>query len=69
MELTLKSRTRLEQIVTNLSIEYDRVVYFAAPRPYRTLADLAAESPFGNVKVHRYPLVAADMTAARLTSA
>jgi len=69
VELTLKSRTRLEQIVTNLSIEYDRVVYFAAPRPYRTLADLAAESPFGNVKVHRYPLVAAETSAARLTSA
>ena len=69
IELTLKSRARLEQIVTGLSIDYDRVVYFAAPRPYRTLAGIAAESPFGNVQVHRYPLVAAETTATRLASA
>jgi hypothetical protein len=68
VELTRKSRSRLKKIVTDLSVDYDRVLYFAAARPYATLAELAAESPLGNIAVHPYPLDTADVTALRLTS-
>jgi hypothetical protein len=69
VELTLKSRARLEQILTDLSIDYDHVWYFAPPRLLRTLGELAAETPFSNVTVHRYPPSATEVTPVRLTPA
>jgi hypothetical protein len=41
VELTLKSRARIERIVGRLLTDYDAVWYFAAPAPARALAELA----------------------------
>jgi hypothetical protein len=61
VELTLKSRSRLEQIVTDLSLEYDQVWYFARGRLHRVLSELAAANPIGNVTVYTYPPSAAEI--------
>lgn len=55
VELTLKSRSRLQAIVDELAASYTRVWYFAAPSILAALDELAAESPWGNVHVHPYP--------------
>src|SRR3954451_25375163 len=41
VELTLKSRARLERIVGQLLGEFDAVSYFAAPAPARALEGIA----------------------------
>src|SRR4051795_1824456 len=41
VELTLKSRARLERIVGQLLGEFDAVSYFAAPAPARALGEIA----------------------------
>ena len=64
VELTLKSRRRLEQIVLDVGIAYDQVWYFAAPRLVPVLRELAAAAPYSNVIVHRYPPRAADFAGA-----
>ena len=63
VELTLKSRARLGAIVDELSQDYDQVWYFAPERLRPALAELAAAAPFGNVSVHRYPPLAAEIAA------
>jgi hypothetical protein len=65
VELTLKSRARLEQIVLDVGIAYDQVWYFALPRLAPVLRELAAVAPYGNVVVHRYPPTAADLGVSR----
>ena len=55
VELTLKSRSRLEEIASELALEYDRVWYFAKPKLIPTLQKVAAESAWRNVYVCSYP--------------
>ena len=55
VELTLKNRTRLEEIAEKLSREYDRVWYFAAPKMLRALRKVAAENPWPVIDVYSYP--------------
>ena len=43
VELTLKRRARIEQIMRELVARYGSVTYFAAPAPRRTLEQIAAE--------------------------
>ena len=56
VELTLKNRTRLDEIVEKLAIEYDRVWYFATPRPHRVLGKIVEDNRHTDVYVRRYPL-------------
>jgi hypothetical protein len=60
VELTLKSRARLETIVEQLSWDYDSVWYFAPERLRAALFEFAASAPSDNVTVHRYPPERAD---------
>jgi hypothetical protein len=55
VELTLKSRARLETVLEELGRSYDRVWYFAPTRLQRTLRDLAAATPWQNISVYTYP--------------
>ncbi len=64
VELTLKSRRRLEQIVLDVGIAYDQVWYFAAPRTLPVLRELAVAAPYSNVTVYRFPPCAADFAVA-----
>lgn len=63
VELTLKSRMRLGAIVDELSGDYEQVWYFAPERLRPTLSELADAAPYGNVAVHRYPPLAAELAA------
>ena len=60
VELHLKSRTRLETIIEELSLNYDSVWYFAPDRLRTKLIELAQTAPYDNVTIHRYPPDAAD---------
>lgn len=66
VELTLKSRARLQAIIDELSLAYDHVWYFAPGRLLPTLTELASAAPFGNISVHRYPPLAAEVAASAL---
>ena len=55
VELTLKSRARLEALLFELAQSYDRVWYFAAPTLLPRLREIAGELPWQNVAVHAYP--------------
>jgi hypothetical protein len=55
VELTLKRRARIEQIMTELVARYGSVTYFAAPAPRRTLERVAAEVGRGRVQVLDLP--------------
>ena len=55
VELTLKSRARLEALLFELAQSYDRVWYVAAPTLLPRLRELAGELPWQNVAVHPYP--------------
>jgi len=60
VELTLKSRTRLREIVVEFGRDYDQVWYFVPDRIEETLTTIAQDAPQDNVRVHRYaPIVAA----------
>jgi hypothetical protein len=61
VELTLKSRTRLEALLLELGHSYDEVWYFAAASLLPTLRELAAALPWQNVAVHPYPPRAAAL--------
>ncbi len=62
VELHLKSRVRLQAIVDELCLAYDHVGYFAPNRLTTTLREIAAAAPVGNVTVHQYPPLAAEIT-------
>lgn len=64
VELTLKNRGRLREIMDELSLGYDEVWYFAPLRLRRTLTKLAGEAPFGNIRVFGYPALAAEVARA-----
>ena len=55
VELTLKRRARIEQIMAELVARYGSVTYFAAPAPARTLERLAVEVGRGRVQVLGLP--------------
>lgn len=55
VELSLKSRARLEAIVADLGERYQQVWYFAAPRLVPTLRELAGRARWQNVRVHHQP--------------
>ena len=55
VELTLKRRARIEQIMRELVPRYRSVSYFAAPAPRRTLEALASEIGAGRVQVLGLP--------------
>jgi hypothetical protein len=55
VELTLKGRARLVEILAEVGPRYSQVWYFAAPSVLRTLAGLAQEARQKNVIVHPYP--------------
>jgi len=61
VELTLKSRARLQAIVTALSQTYQHTWYFTPPRLLATLSELTAAAPYRTVTVHRYPPLAAEL--------
>jgi hypothetical protein len=54
VELTLKRRARIEQIITELVARYGSVTYFAAPAPRRALTAVAAD--IGRDRVQVLPL-------------
>ena len=64
VELTLKSRKRVDQIILDLGIAYDQVWYFAPPRLLPRLRERAAEMPHANLTVYRYPPLAAEVASA-----
>ena len=55
VELTLKRRARIEQIMAELVARYGSVTYFAAPAPRRTPQRLATEIGRGRVQVLELP--------------
>jgi hypothetical protein len=55
VELTLKSRVRLDALLEQLGQHYDQVWYFAAPSLAPTLRRLAADAPWQNITIHSYP--------------
>jgi len=55
VELTLKRRARIEQIMAELVARYGSITYFAAPAPRRTLQQLAAQIGRGRVQVLELP--------------
>jgi hypothetical protein len=55
VELTLKRRGRIEQIMRELVARYGSVSYFAAPAPRRTLEQLAGDIGGGSVQVLGLP--------------
>ena len=63
VELTLKSRARLEALLEELGQSYDQVWYFANPPLLPTLRELAVQAPWQNITVHPYPPHAAALLA------
>lgn len=63
VELSAKSRARIQALLLELGRDYDQVWYFAAPRLAPCLHALAAEQPWQNVRIHPYPPGAAAVIA------
>jgi hypothetical protein len=55
VELTLKSRARLDALIEELGQNYEQVWYFADPSLAPSLRLLAADTPWQNVSVYSYP--------------
>ena len=55
VELTVKSRKRVLDILDELSGRYDSVLYFCAPAPKRQLADFAASARWPKLGVRELP--------------
>ena len=55
VELSLKSRARLEGIIAGLGERYEQVWYFAVPRLVPVLSEVAAGARWQNVRVHHNP--------------
>jgi hypothetical protein len=55
VELTMKSKRRLDTIVSELCSAYDQVVYFCAPGTLRQLTDLASCGRWANLAVRPLP--------------
>ena len=65
VELTLKSRVRLEQIIAILGERYPQVWYFAAPPALAALEEIASAARWQNVHVYSYPPAAGEPQATR----
>lgn len=65
VELSLKSRARLETIVADLGERYQQVWYFAAPRLVPTLTEIAESARWQNVRVHHSPPLLHELPAAQ----
>ena len=63
VELSLKSRARLDGIVRDLGEAYEQVWYFATARLVPTLQEVASLARWQNVAVHRYPPLTAGLLA------
>ena len=63
VELTLKGRTRLAEILADVGQRYTQVWYFAAPSVLPTLAGLVQEARRKNIVVHPYPPKPGDLFA------
>jgi hypothetical protein len=63
VELSLKSRARLEAIIDELAQTYAQVWYFALPPLLSTLGEVAAAAPWQNVSVYEYPPRPGDLRA------
>ncbi len=61
VELTLKNRGRLREIVRETGNTYQRVWYFARPTLVPTLQTIAAESAWQNIHICPYPPHASDL--------
>lgn len=68
VELSLKSRARLDAIVRDLGESYEQVWYFAAPRLMPALQEIASLARWQNVTVHRYPPIAAERSIPQLAT-
>ena len=55
VELTLKSRARLDSIVSDLGERYQQVWYFAAPQLVPVLTEIATAVRWQNIRVHHNP--------------
>ena len=55
VELTMKSKRRLDAIVTELCAAYDQVVYFCAPGTLRQVNELAASGRWANLATRPLP--------------
>jgi hypothetical protein len=62
VELTLKSRVRLNEIVTALTAEYHEVWYFVPERLERALTELKSIAPRQNIRISRYETPPAQPT-------
>jgi hypothetical protein len=68
VELTLKNRARLEAIMEETSVAYDRVWYFAKPRLVPILNKIAAGNPWKKIEVYHYPPTVKDAVSPSGTS-
>ncbi len=66
VELTLKNRSRLAEIVNEVGRVYPRVLYFARPTLVPTLRGIAGECPSRNIEVRSYPPLASELAYADL---
>ena len=64
VELSLKSRARLDEIVRDLGERYEQVWYFAAARLVPTLTEIASVARWQNVQVHHHPPRMAELRLA-----
>jgi len=55
VELSLKSRARLDELVRDLGERYEQVWYFAAARLVPTLTEVASLARWQNVQVYHHP--------------
>jgi hypothetical protein len=55
VELTLKSRVRLNEIVAALTNDYHEVWYFVPHHLEQALAEIKAYAPRQNIRIQRYP--------------
>jgi len=65
VELTLKNRGRLREIVRESGDTYQHVWYFARPTLIPTLRTIATESAWQNIDVYPYPPTPAELLAGR----
>lgn len=59
VELTVKSRRRLEAILDQLARHYDAAVYFCAPAPHRVLSTLAQTGRWPSLGIRPLPTLVA----------
>ena len=61
VELTLKTRARLDALLLELAHGYDRVWYFAAPALVPRLREIASGMPWQNIDVYPFPPSASSL--------